>query len=142
MKPSGRACCVQSYWGGDWSRVKLLYDVMCGKPPTVSPLFGYFPVITGGHQPVSSSWVTWEDAETQTLLPTGTTSGTTARTHRLEAMTDHAYLDDEQGVNRTVYTQGTEVLVNATFAPFDDGDVHLKPSSYRIDGRSNELGAA
>jgi len=28
----------------------------------------------------------------------------------------------------------TEVLVNATFAPFDDGEVHLEPSSYRIDG--------
>jgi len=122
----------RSYWGGDWSREKLLYDVMCGNPPTVSPVFGYFPVISGGVQAVSSSWVTWEQEDTQRLLraalPVAMLHGETA----LSAMIEHSWLDEEGDVSRTVYSNGTSVLVNAGGLAFDDHDVHLEASSYRI----------
>ncbi|MGW5365177.1 hypothetical protein [Actinopolymorpha pittospori] len=130
----------KSYWGGDWSRVKILDDVMCGNPPTVSPVLGYFPVIGAGEGAVASSWVTWEDPETQRLLrealPVARLHGQTA----LHPMLSHAYLDDAGTVSRTTYADGTEVVVNAGEKPFDDGGASLAGSSYRIDGRTTQVG--
>lgn len=132
----------KSYWAGDWSRDKLLYDVMCGNPPTVSPVLGYFPVITGGEQPVTSSWVTWEDPETQSLLRKAVPVAKLHEQTAFQAMVEHGYLDRDQMVSRTVYERGTEVLVNASAVGFDDGEVHLDASSYLIDGRRYRIGAS
>jgi hypothetical protein len=130
-----------SYWGGDWSRAKLLYDVMCGNPPTVSPVLGYFPVISGESIPVTSSWVTWEDPQTQRLLRNARGPARLHETTALEPLTEHRYLDDQGQVSRTVFGDGTEVLVNFGAVDFDDGDCRLGASSYAIDGRPFE-GAA
>ena len=130
----------KSYWGGDWSRAKILYDVMCGNPPTVSPVFGYFPVIGAGEGPVASSWVTWEDPETQRLLRAALPAARLHEKTALQPMLSHAYLDDERTVSRTTYADGTEVVVNAGETPFDDGDLSLTGWSYRIDGRTEQVG--
>jgi Glycosyl hydrolases related to GH101 family, GH129 len=130
----------KSYWGGDWSRQKILYDAMCGNPPTVSPVFGYFPVISADEGAVGSSWVTWEDPETQRLLRQALP---VARLHErvaLQPMLAHSCLDDAGTVTRTVFADGTEVLVNAGTERFDDGHQCLDASSYAVDGHVEHVG--
>ncbi len=130
----------KSYWGGDWSRQKILYDVMCGNPPTVAPIFGYFPVISADEGAVASRWVTWENAETQRLLREALPVAQLHERTALHPMLSHEYLDDAGAVSRTVYADGTEVAVNASEKPFDDRDLRLDPSSYRVDGHTTKVG--
>lgn len=130
----------RSYWGGDWSRAKILYDVMCGNPPTVSPVLGYFPVIGAAEVAVSSSWVTWEDPETQRLLREALPVAHLHERTALQPMLSHAFLDDAGTVSRTTYADGTEVVVNTGQKPYDDGEVELTGSAYRIDGRLTHVG--
>ncbi len=130
----------KSYWGGDWSREKILYDLMCGNPPTVSPVFGYFPVIGAGEGAVHSSWVTWENPDTQRLLREALPVAQVHERTALHAMLAHAYLDDEGTVSRTSFADGTEVVVNTGGRTFDDGNLHLDGSSYLIDGRPTQVG--
>lgn len=123
----------QSYFGVDWSEDKLLYDVMAGNPPTVAPVFGYFPVIRRPAPAIEARWVTWEDPETQRLLraalPVARLHGRTAH----QEMIDHAFLDPERTVTRTVYQDGTHVLVNVGTEPHEaEGGVLLEPRSYHI----------
>jgi hypothetical protein len=122
-----------SYLGGDWSRKKLLYDAMAGNPPTVSPVFGYFPVIRRPAPPVESRWVMWEDEQTQRLLrealPIAQLHGKTAHT----PMIDHERLVEDGTVTRTTYADGTSVLVNQGAEPWSEGTIVLPPEDYRID---------
>lgn len=121
-----------SYLGGDWSRQKLLFDLMAGNPPTVAPIFGYFPVIRRPAPPVESRWVTWEDPVTQQLLrdalPVARLHG---RTAHLE-MIDHMMLADDGSVTRTVYEDGTAALVNVGPDDFEAGGVRLTAGEYAI----------
>jgi hypothetical protein len=121
-----------SYLGGDWSRQKLLFDAMAGNPPTVSPVFGYFPVIRRPAPPVSSHWVMWEDAQTQRLLrdalPVAQLHGRTAHT----PMIDHELLSEDGLVSRTTYADGTDVLVNRSEHPWDDGQATIGALDYRV----------
>lgn len=127
----------KSYFGEDWSRDKLLHDVMAGNPPTISPVMGYFPVIRRPAPPVESRWVRWEDPATQQLLhdalPVAQLHGRTAH----QQMVDHAFLDDEGLVSRSVYQDGTTVLVNSSAQEYgdEDGNVVLQPRDYAIDER-------
>jgi hypothetical protein len=122
----------QSYLGGDWSQQKLLYDVMAGNPPTVAPIFGYFPVISRPAPPVSSKWVMWEDPETQRLLrealPVAQLHGRTAHT----PMTGHELLTADGLVSRTTYADGTAVLVNRAADAWDDGRDAIAAMDYRV----------
>jgi hypothetical protein len=122
----------QSYFGGDWGEDKLLYDVMAGNPPTVAPIFGYFPVIRRPWPPVEAKWLTWEDPVTQKLLrdalPVAQLHGRTAHME----MVDHAFLDDDLLVTRTAYQDGTNVRVNAGHETFEDSDGALPARSYQI----------
>lgn len=122
----------KSYLGGDWSRQKILYDVMAGNPPTVAPIFGYFPVIRRPPPPVESRWVMWEDPETQRLLrealPVAQLHGRTAHV----AMIDHELLAGDGLVTRTVYADGTEVLVNRGTDAWDDGQAVIGAMDYRV----------
>jgi hypothetical protein len=124
----------RSYLGGDWSQQKILYDVMAGNPPTVAPVFGYFPVIRRPAPPVESRWVMWEDPETQRLLrealPVAQLHGRTAHAR----MVGHDLLDAGALVHRTVYEDGTTVHVNfGAEAVSLPGGVTLAPTSYAID---------
>ncbi len=122
-----------SYFGGDWSRQKLLYDVMAGNPPTISPVMGYFPVIRRPAPPVESRWVTWEDRVTQRLLREALpVADLHQRTAHLE-MIDHTFLDDARTVTRTAYRDGTEVIVNFGRQTFDLSRDHaLAAQSYEV----------
>lgn len=117
-----------SYFGGDWARQKMLYDVMAGNPPTISPVMGYFPVIRRPAPPVESRWVTWEDPVTQRLLrdalPVAQLHGRTAHVE----MVDHAFLDDRGAVTRTAYKDGTEVIVNFGHEKFELSRAHSVPA--------------
>lgn len=121
-----------SYLGGDWSRQKLLFDAMAGNPPTIAPVFGYFPIISRPAPPVASKWVMWEDEQTQRLLrdalPIAQLHGKTAH----ESMIDHERLSAEGVVTRTTYADGTSVLVNQGPHPWSDGGVTLPAHDYRI----------
>lgn len=123
-----------SYFGGDWSRQKILYDVMCGNPPTVSPIFGYFPVISSSEGELTSSWVTWEDPQTQQLLRAALPVAQLHERTALQALIDHAYLDENGLVSRTVFADGTEVVVNAGEPTFDNGAIVLNGGTYQVDG--------
>lgn len=121
------------YFGQNWAHDKLLYDVMAGNPPTVAPVFGYFPVIQRPAPPVEAHWVTWEDPSTQQTLrdalPVAQLHGRTAH----QELLDHVFLDDTRSVTRTVYADGTEVLVNfGAEAQAVEGRPQLAPRSYRI----------
>ncbi len=109
------------YFGENWAEDKLLYDVMAGNPPTVAPVFGYFPVIRRPAPPVEARWVTWEDPATQKILrdtlPVAQLHGRTAHCELL----DHSFVSDNRQVSRTVYADGTEVLVNFDTEPHDAG---------------------
>jgi len=118
----------KSYFGVDWSEDKLLYDIMAGNPPTISPVFGYFPVIRRPAPPVEAHWVTWEDPATQKILrdalPAAQLHGRTAHSEML----DHTFLDEDRHVSRTTYADGTEVLVNFG----SEAHAQCRPRSYRI----------
>ena len=122
----------KSYFGVDWSEDKLLYDVMAGNPPTIAPIFGYFPVIRRPAPPVESRWVTWEDPTTQKLLrdalPVAQLHGRTAHVE----MTDHTFLDEQRTISRTVYADGTDVVVNTGQSSFEEGGTQVAARSYRI----------
>lgn len=123
-----------SYLSGDWSREKVLFDAMAGNPPTVAPVFGYFPVIRRPAPPVESRWVMWEDPATQRLLrealPIAQLHGRTAHME----MIDHARIDDAGSATRTVYADGTTVLVNFGPEAVDPGAGKTLPAgSYRIE---------
>jgi hypothetical protein len=124
----------KSYLGGDWSRDKILYDLMAGNPPTVAPIFGYFPIIRRPPPPVESRWVTWEDPETQRLLrealPAAQLHGRTAHV----PMTGHTLLDTAGTAHRTVYADGTTVAVNFGQEPIvlEDGSA-LAGGAYAIE---------
>jgi hypothetical protein len=121
-----------SYLGGDWSRQKLLFDAMAGNPPTVSPVFGYFPVISRPAPPVASKWVMWEDPQTQQILrdalPVAQLHGRTAHT----PITGHELLTADGLVSRTTYADGTGVLVNRGDTAWEDGHVAIGPMDYRV----------
>ena len=105
---------------------------MAGNPPTVAPIFGYFPVIRRPWPPVEARWVTWEDPATQKLLrdalPVAQLHGRTAH----QEMVDHAFVDDERRVTRTVYQDGTAALVNFGTEAQEVEGVVLAPRSYRV----------
>jgi hypothetical protein len=130
-----------SYFGGDWSQQKILYDVMCGNPPTVSPIFGYFPVISDSEGAVTSTWVTWENPQTQSLLRSALPVARLHERTALHAMTSHSYIDDAGSVSRTVFADGTEVIVNAGESRFDDGAIVLDGGSYQVDGVATQVAA-
>jgi hypothetical protein len=121
-----------SYLGGDWSRQKLLYDAMAGNPPTVAPVFGYFPVISRPAPPVASKWVMWEDEQTQRLLrdalPIAQLHGKTAH----QPMINHERLSTDGAITRTVYADGTTVLVNQGEEPWSDAGTTVPAHDYRI----------
>lgn len=122
----------KSYFGVDWSEDKLLYDVMAGNPPTISPILGYFPVIRRPAPPVESYWVTWEDPNTQRLLrdalPVAQLHGKTAHHEMLE----HTFLDDARCLTRTTYGDGTRVLVNFSHTAEKLDGIVVAPRSYHI----------
>ncbi len=121
-----------SYLGGDWSRQKLLHDAMAGNPPTVSPVFGYFPVISRPAPPVASKWVMWEDEQTQRLLrdalPIAQVHGQTAH----QPMIGHERLSADGAVTRTTYAGGTAVLVNQGPEPWSANGESVPAHDYRI----------
>ncbi|CAA9370694.1 MAG: GH129 [uncultured Chloroflexia bacterium] len=122
----------KSYFGVDWSEDKLLYDAMAGNPPTVAPIFGYFPVIRRPAPPVESHWVTWEDPTTQKLLrdalPVAQMHGRTAHHEMLE----HAFLDTDRTITRTVYKDGTAVVVNFGHQSYSEGGLEVDARSYHV----------
>lgn len=130
-----------SYLGGDWAQAKIAYDLMCGNPPTVSPLLGYFPRIGHGETDLWSRWVTWEDPLTQQLLRAALPVADLHARVAHQPMTNHAYLDPAATVSRTTYADGTEVLVNAGPTAFvDDNGIELEPWSWSLDGSPQRIG--
>lgn len=123
----------KSYFETDWSQDKLLYDLMAGNPPTLSPVMGYFPVIRRPPPPVESRWVTWEDPENQRVLRESLIAALLHGHTAHQQLIDHAYIDDGR-LSRTVYSGGTAVYVNTDQTPQQVDGRTVPGRSYSIDG--------
>ena len=100
-------------------RDKLLFDIMAGNPPTLSPCGCVFNMnLLDPKNPIELKWVTYDDPRTQRILRDALPVAQNHARYGLLRIDSQQYLDEPRLVSRTVYEDGTAFYVNFGCEPF------------------------
>jgi len=108
---------------------KILFDIMAGNPPTLSPCGCVFNMnLLDPNNPIELKWVTYDEPRVRQILLDALPVAQNHAKIGLLRIDDQQYLDEPMLVSRTIYEDGRVFYVNFSNRPYKTEGGEIVPA--------------